>query len=416
MKVVLVQAKYFNFWESLGCAYMGATAKNRHKKGLELSFFQGFFDGDKEIIDSCRDADIIGFSCTSPTYSHALSLARTIKAINAKTYIVFGGWHPSAVPGIISEDAIDCVVVGEGDLVFSEIIGGRREPVIQAAPVKDFDSLPFPDRKLIKNHREIDLAQEMTGMRMTSFQSIRGCPRNCAFCAEHAVSGKLSKDNCVRVRSPGNIVSEINRVAEEFGLEYFKFVDPTWNISEDKVIAFCAEKQRTGNLLPWECNVHASLVTEEMLKAMKGAGCAQINIGCESGSSKILKDMHKGLTIEHIKKAFALGRKVGLKRRAFFLLGMPNETEDDIRLTERLVEEIDPEVFGVTILCPYPGSELFSEDLSGTDWSATDEYKNDFWRTKALTNEQLKYWQNYLVNKFKDRACWHHSKIMKEVN
>jgi len=413
-KVVLIQSKYFNFWESLGCGYIGAVAKERHKN-LELSFFQGYFDSDKEIIESSKDADIIAFSCTSPAYSHALFLAKSIKKLNPNCYTVFGGWHASAVPDIVKEDVIDSVVVGEGDLVFSEIIEGRREPVIKASPVKDLDSLPFPDRGLIKNHREIDLAQKMTGLRMTSFQSMRGCPRSCAFCSEHVVSGKLAKDNHLRIRSPGNIINEINKVAKDYGLEYFKFVDPTWNISEDKVISFCEEKIRTGNTLPWECNSHASLVTENMLKAMKEAGCCQINIGCESGSIKILRDMHKGLTIEHIKKAFALGRKVGLKRRSFFLLGMPNETEADIRMTEQLVEEIDPDVFGITILCPYPGSELFSENLSGVDWSATDEYKNDFWRSKALSNEQLKYWQNYLVNKFKDRACWHNNKIKEEA-
>ena len=62
----------------------------------DFSFYSGFFDSDEEIIRGCKNADIIGFSCTSPQIKHALSLAKAIK--NDKNYIVFGGVHPSALP------------------------------------------------------------------------------------------------------------------------------------------------------------------------------------------------------------------------------------------------------------------------------------------------------------------------------
>lgn len=412
MKVVLIQGKYFNIWEAIGCAYLGAMAKRKFGSTLNMSFYQGYFDSDDKIIKAAMDADIVGFSCTSPAYSHCLSIAKKIKRLNSSAYTVFGGWHSSTVPKIIEEFAIDCVVVGEGDLVFSEIIDGRREKIIYADPVKNIDSLPHPDRELIKNHREIDLAQKMTSLRIASFQSVRGCPRNCVFCSEHAVSGKLNKNNPLRVRSANNLIGEINYVVAKYGLNYFKFVDPTWNISEKKVIEFCEEKMKTGNKTPWECNLHASLATKTMLKVMKDAGCCQINIGCESGSPKILKDMKKGLTIEKVKQVFEWGREVGLKRRAFFILGMPNETEEDIRMTENLIDEIRPDVFGMTILCPYPGSSLYSKKYSNIDWSKTDEYSNNFWRSKTLTNQGLKRWQQYFVAKYQEKICWHN----KEVN
>lgn len=411
MKVVLVQGKYFNIWEAIGCAYLGAVAKRKYGPKLDICFYQGYFDADEIIVKAALDADIVGFSCTSPAYSHTLSLARAIKKENSRAFTVFGGWHPSAMPSIVGEDAVDCVVVGEGDFAFSEVIEGRRDPVICAKPVSSFDELPLPDREFIKNHREIDLAEKMTGLRIASFQSVRGCPRNCAFCSEHAVSGKLGIENSLRIRSAQNLVSEINLVKEKYNINYFKFVDPTWNISEDKVIEFCDEKMRTGNGLQWECNVHASLVTKRMLEVIKAAGCNQINVGCESGSPKILSDIKKGLAIDKLKSVFEWGRKVGIKRRAFFILGMPNETEEDIRMTETLIDEIKPDVFGMTILCPYPGSSLYTEEYSKIDWSKTDEYSNDFWRSKALTNQQLKQWQRYFVAKYKEKVCWHNKEV-----
>jgi len=412
MKVVLVQGKYFNIWEAIGCAYLGAVAKKQMDSRLDVSFFQGYFDSDDQIICSAIGADIVGFSCTSPSYAHCLSIAKQVKNINPNVYTVFGGWHPSAVPAIIHESTVDCVVVGEGESAFVDILRGRREKVIYADSATDLDSLPYTDRKLIKNSREIDLAFEMTGLRIASFQSVRGCPRNCVFCSEHAVSGPLKSGTGLRLRSAGSLVEEINKTAAEYGLNYFKFVDPTWNISEKKVVEFCEEKRRTGNTLTWECNLHASFVTETMLKAMKDAGCCQINIGCESGSTRILKDMKKGLTIDKVKSVFDWGLKLGLKRRAFFILGMPNETEEDIKMTERLIDEIEPDVFGITLLCPYPGSALYGPEHANIEWSKTDEYSNDFWRSKMLTNSELKSWQKYFVTKYKEKVCWHNKEVV----
>jgi len=414
MKIVLIQARFFNIWEALGLGYIGALAKQHLSTQDRIEFYQGYFDSDETIVAACRDAGVVGFSCTSPTFAHAQALARQIKSINPKAYCVFGGWHPSAMPDISGQEGIDCVIIGEGDYAFSEVLQGRRESIICAAPVPDLNTLPFPDRELIKNHREIALAQKITGRRITSFQSIRGCPRNCAFCGEHAVSGKLTRHNPVRVRNPQHLMEEISRVTREYALDYFKFVDPTWNVSEEHVLSFCQEKLRVGNRLKWECNLHAATVTETMLSAMKQAGCCQINIGCESGSPRILRDMHKGITVDQVRQIFKWGRDIGLERRGYFLLGMPNETVEDIRLTEALIDDIQPDVVGITILCPYPGSSLYAKYMKDktVDWSTTDEYTNDFWSTATLSNAELKHWQAYLVSKYKRKAAWHNKALL----
>jgi len=116
--------------------------------------------------------------------------------------------------------------------------------------------------------------------------------------------------------------------------------------------------------------------------------------------------MHKGFTVESIENVFMWGKKYEIERRAFFLLGMPEETEDDIRLTDELVEKINPDYFGITILCPYPGSDLYDKNkYRDIDWSNTDEYSNDFWFTSNFTNTELKEWQKKLTDKYKNKLC-----------
>ena len=107
MKIVIVQPKTFHTWEALNIGYLASYL--REHGYYNLSFYSGFFDPDEEIIKGCRDADIVGFSCTSPQMKHALHLARAIK--NSKNYIVFGGVHPSALPeDTVEKEWVDAVV------------------------------------------------------------------------------------------------------------------------------------------------------------------------------------------------------------------------------------------------------------------------------------------------------------------
>ncbi len=417
MKATIIQPRYFNIWEAIGLGYIGAYARKYFPGPLELDFFQGYFDSDDSIIETASTSDIVAFSCTSPTYGHALSLAKEIKKHNPNARTVFGGFHPSAVPeDCIAEEVVDQVIVGEGEKAFLESLKGNATPILLGERFDELSSV-FPDRDFIKNNRTVDLCQQQTGMRITSFQSVRGCPFKCAFCAERVVTGNYDrKANPLRIRNAEHLLDEIELVADKYRLDSFKFADATWNTSIEsfhKIISFCESKIKRNFKLPWEANIHASFATREMLEIMKAADCQMINVGCESGSQKILNQMKKGLSVEKIRDVFHWGRELGLLRRGFFLIGMPDETLEDIRLTEKLVEDIEPDVFGVTILCPYPGSDLYDKNtMKNFDWSVADEYSNPYWSTKYLSNEELKKCQKRLLSKFSKNLAWHH-KIIK---
>lgn len=413
MKVTLVQPKFFNIWESIALGYIGAFLKKHYKGELTLEYFQGYFDEEKMIIEKAADSDIIGFSTTSPTFPGALRIARAVKKTNPNIRAVYGGWHPSSLPRVIELDGVDQIVVGEGETAFLDIVNGNKDPVVYGCK-EDIDNLPFPDRDLIKNEREINLCQEMVGERITSFQSCRVCPVNCAFCSEHVVTGKFNRNtNPIRVREAGHVLDEIMETAKKYKLDSFKFCDATWNTSAQKVIDFCAEKIKRGFTMPFECNIHAAFTNPEMFAVMKKANCNNINIGCESGSPRILKTVGKGTNLEKIKNTFKWSREAGLVRRAHFLLGMPEETADDIQLTIKLIEDIDPDVLGTTIICPYPGCRMYDDSFPlDYDWEGMDEYTNDIYSTNHLSNKELKHWQKVITEKFHDKLTWHNKVIL----
>lgn len=407
MKVTFIQPRYHNVWDVLGLGYIIAYCKKHYKGELEINFFQGKFDRDDDIILGTKDSDIVAFSCTSPAYAHGISLATVIKTLNPNVHTVFGGWHPTALPmDVFQEDCVDQVIIGEGEHAMLRILNGERIDILQGDRLP-LEELPWPDREAIKCHRTVDMAEEMTGYRIGSFQAHRGCPFQCPFCAEKYMTGKLHKtNNPIRTREVSDVLDEIEIVKYNYDIQYFKFVDPTFDVNEDYVIQFCREKIKRKNYLSWEALIHASLATEEMFYWLKKAQCHQVNIGCESGSDAILKDIKKGLTTDILRKVFDWAKAHGVGRRAFFLLGMPNETRKDIELTEKLIDEIKPDVVGFTILCPYPGTEFYDHKIhKDVDWSVTDEYGNDFWRSKELTNSQLKNWQHHLTEKYSDIIC-----------
>jgi radical SAM superfamily enzyme YgiQ (UPF0313 family) len=417
MKVVLVLGKYFNSWEALGLGYIASYLK-REIEDIEMKFFHGSFDSEEEIILNSMNADYVFFSCTSPTFKYCLNLAHEIKNINPKVRTVFGGYHHSSLPQqTVSNDAVDQVVVGEGEQASVDILKGLRSEIVFGQRMQ-FRNYVWPDRKLIKNERNIHVAYEHTGLNITSFQSVRCCPFKCKFCADgnSVIYGKNIKP-CLRAAK--DLLNEMEYVTKEYKLDFLKFCDATWNIDLDFVKSFCREKIKRNFQTPFFSNIHANVVDKEMFELMVEANCKEIGIGIESGSPKILKQIGKGTTVESISKACELAKEAGIEKiRGYFIIGMPDETDGDIRLTEKFAEILPIDEYGFTILCPYPGSLIYEENkeaLQDIAWEDTDEYHNDFWETKTISNKELIEWQQRLTDKFSDSITWHQQQIGEKV-
>ena len=407
MRVTLISPYYHNHWESLWAGYLISYCRKNYKERLIFDFYHDNFDNLEDTLAAGATSDIVGISCTTPTFKRGAEIAKKIKQLDKKVHIVLGGWHPTIVRKI-EDDCIDQIVVGEGEAAFLEILNGNRDKIVYGKKLS-FTNIPWPDREIIDYGRQVDWCEKEFGERIASVQSVRGCKMSCAMCAERCMTGKYNREtNPLRLRQAKDTLDEIDFLKDRYAIERFKFVDPTWSVDDTYVYNFCYEKIRRGNYLPWDANVHAGIVTEFSIKMMSKANCDVIAVGCESGSQKILNDIGKGVTISKIKKVFEWGKKYGLKRRAYFMLGMPNENLSDIRDTIKLAKEIDPDVFGLTFLAPYPGTQMYDEVKDkDIDWSKVDEYSNDVWRNKTFTNKELKMLQKTVCRLFKEKLPWH---------
>ena len=402
MKIVFIQPNVGfkgHTWEALGIGYMMSYIKKHYEGNLEMDFFSGFYDTDEAIIKGCKDADIVGFGCTSPQFKHATQLAARIK--RPGNLMVFGGMHVTALPQeVLKHKNVDTIVAGEGEKSMLQVVkdfeNGKVQRVYNPGFIENIDELPFPDREGIKNERNIQQAFEDTGERITSVFSSRGCPFNCSFCCSRILWGRN-----VRIRSPENVLDEVEELVKDWKIDFLKFSDDTFTINKQNTMDFCRMKIERGIDVPYGANAHVNTMDRELMGMLAKSGCRELWFGVESGSPRILKDMHKHSTIEKIKEIFKLAEEFGIKRRAYFILGLPNETIEDIKMTEKLCDELEPDTVGFTLLSPFPRNEYFDyEKMKDWDWSKFDEYSNDYVHTKTLSNEQLKAIQKRLVEKY----------------
>jgi radical SAM superfamily enzyme YgiQ (UPF0313 family) len=111
----------------------------------------------------------------------------------------------------------------------------------------------------------------------------------------------------------------------------------------------------------WVCDTRVDMVSRELLREMKAAGCKTIWFGGESGSSRILKRINKGITLEQTENALKVCKAEGIQTACSFILGIPGETVEDMNATFKFARKLDPDWCRFNVFVAVPGSTLYEE-------------------------------------------------------
>lgn len=155
-------------------------------------------------------------------------------------------------------------------------------------------------------------------------------------------------------------MAEIEWLYKKFEVRNIMFFDDNFTINKERVIKICSEILERNLNIKWVCCSHIGQIDEEILFWMKKAGCYRIDFGIESGSSEILENIKKNQTIEQIENDFELIHKVGIKPRAYLMVGNPGENENTIKQTIALMKKIKPyDTTSAQILWLLPDTEVY---------------------------------------------------------
>lgn len=348
----------------LGLAYLAAVAR---EEGHDTTICDAQFQSRESIIRSAATADVVGITCVSHNSPEAAHLAHDIKRVNPDTLIVMGGPHVTFTDVDILQyhPYIDVIVRHEGEKTLVELLRAcntgdfsdvkgityREESTITQTPERPFiqnlDSLPFPARDLLKAEKYYKKGS------MPRILSGRGCPHRCIFCSTSSMWGHK-----VRLRSPKNIVDEIESITHTYKIKGLSFDDDTFTIFPKHTIGICEEIVRRQVHIQWGCNVRVDTLTEDLVQIMKKAGCTRFFIGVESGNQKTLALMNKKTTLQQIRRAVELAKKYSIQTTLSCILGFPNETYADVKKTIDFVISLNSERYLFNFLMIYPGTEL----------------------------------------------------------
>lgn len=407
---------------SLG--YLASTVRNKHnvrildclKENLTIP----------QVSEISKKYDVVGITLFTKDLSICKHYLKGIK--NAKPDIVtlLGGPHPSAVPDetlMFFKDLVNYIFVGESEIGFPKLIdflesGKPSLDEIEGLAYIKNDKI-FKNKSICpENIDDFQVAWDLIPPNtypmaphgaffkqypIAPIITSRGCPFHCTFCGGHIISGRK-----IRQRSIENVIGEIKLLYERYSVREIHIEDDNFTFRKEYVLEFCSHIKSNFPDLTWTCpnGIRIDTLDEEMVDAMKSSGCYALSIGIESGSDRILKLMKKSLSVQKISEKIEMLRKFDLHINAFFILGYPGETKEDIERTINFSLSLPLKRASFANFQPLPGTEAYYElinngQLKIDHWEKfSPSLQSTIWAPQGFTVSELAWYRRKALLKF----------------
>jgi len=385
VRVLLVQPPHRDTFgysmPPLGALHLAATARRRgHNPSfldLALLLRRGDLPNDDGLIDACAHAivaaepQVLGLGAMISSLPATLHLADEVRRLQPELPILLGGQGPETVEEelIARHPAIDVVAVGEADETLSDVLDlladARARTTLTAGTGPGDSLLAVPGLVLRREnapHRTAprpvladlnavdppayDLAESPRayaeaaggGEALFPIDLGRGCSYSCSFCSTPIFWGRS-----VRYLSPARAVDAFDSLAALDGIGCAYVTHDLFTADRQHILDICAEKQRRGNDLPWECRTRIDLVDRKLLDAMLAAGCRRILYGVESDSAAVLDSVDKGGKLAgpgfDVRAVLREASDAGMASIVGVMVGVPGENRDDVEANLQLMAD-----------------------------------------------------------------------------
>ena len=354
-----------------------------------------------------RKPDIVGITTMTFSLIDSMLTAKIVKKVDDGIKVILGGPHVSIYPEeTIKFPEVDYLVLGEGEIAFTELLQNFDDKdklryvkglvfkdngdIVNTGSrefIKDLDALPSPARHLTpyRKYRSL-LAKEPT---ITTMITSRGCPYRCTFCNRPHMGKRF------RARTPSNVIDEMEECAR-MGINEIAVYDDTFTLDRQRTIDICNEILSRGLKIKWDIRTRPDIVDKELLIKLKQAGCDRIHYGIEAGTPEMQEVLKKEITLEQAENAIKWSKEVGIPTLAYFMIGSPGETREQIMQTINFAKELEPDFAHFSITTPFPATELYAVGLKESI------IKSDYWQDFAenpVEKFETPYWEENLSRK-----------------
>ena len=337
------------------------------------------------FTESIRDAeaDLIAFSIMSPHWYPMEPYLEMLKAKLPELPVLVGGYQAMlSQEQTIENPNVDFICVGDGEYAIGNIsqhlLGSKDGPVdgmweklsdgsiykTEPHQIGELASLPFPDYDIYSKNGSIEEVNTSIfgpkGKVVLPVMTGRGCPYRCTYCCNTPIlDGWKTKKTFLRKYDPQDMVDELIRLRDEYGVEYFEFWDELF-LSNLKFVRVFFELYKEKIHLPFSINSRVEVMSEKFCKTAAAAGCQTIWFGIETGDEKFRTEMlGRKMKNQQIIDAAENCKKAGIYRLTFNIVGLPMETAANMRETLKLNQVIAPEFFFFFPYVPLRGTPLY---------------------------------------------------------
>ncbi|MFC2061700.1 B12-binding domain-containing radical SAM protein [Elusimicrobiota bacterium] len=382
---------------------------------------------EKAITDDTVCAGVTGL--TGAMLKEGLKFSKYIKK-NHQIPVVWGGVHSTLLPEqTASDENVDIVIEGEGELAFYEVVKALDEgaPLNNISGIYykegntpvytgrrdfcDMDELPEVPYDLLDISKYLPAYKKQ---RSIYFQSSRGCPYRCKYCYNNSVNrGKW------RALSAEKTLERIGKL-----LDKFKFIDDIYFVDDNFFIDMNRAEKIIRGLkeidVTWQVQgvdiVSIKRMDDSFLELLRDSGCQRLTVGIESGSPKIRELIHKNGSVEDIAAVMERLKKYDIIIYCSFLIGIPGETIDDIKCSIDLLlklMKINPNIRNSPfyIYTPYPGTELYERvtELGFKAPGSIEEWADCEWDRVTFTGNEKFYHNLHFTSLFIDKKTREYS-------
>ncbi|MFH1148486.1 MAG: radical SAM protein [Pseudomonadota bacterium] len=341
-----------------GLLSLAAQVRDAGHEVIVLNLYDYTWRDITEVIHKLP-ADVYGLSCFTSNRRGTISTARLIREFHPEAYIVLGGPHVTALPCEMLEHCPEAngIVIGEGEITFLELIDCIRNN----RPDTDIPGMAWRthgETRIGPERRRIDDLDSLVSpyeyyegdILLTS----RGCPGNCTFCGSPAIWGRK-----LRFNSADHVLRTMERLVMAHGQKILYIKDDTFTCDRKRVLRICEGIRERGLNILWSCDTRVDALDEEMLCAMRRAGCERISLGVESASPVILRNINKRTTPEKVLAATGMAKKFGFQVRYYMMAGNRGETAETLQSSLNFIAAARPNKFIYSFLSLYPGTREF---------------------------------------------------------
>lgn len=421
MKILLtaINAKYIH--SNLAVYSLKAYAK-QYRAYIQISEYTINHEVDYMIQEIYKqNPDVVAFSCYIWNIEIVKIVTKELHKILPNTDIWLGGPEVSynIETGLLKEDYIDGILIGEGEETFLELASYYIEEKRQLEQIL---GIAYKDRIQVKKERKItqenqikqknkvkqeieikqenkrtekiEIKQEIETKQETEqeqeneikitkcrpqldlnkipfpyeeltyfenriiyYESSRGCPYSCSYCLSSIEKG-------IRLRHVDLVKKELQFFLDH-NVPQVKFIDRTFNCNHQHAMAiwhFIKEQDKGETNFHFE--ISADLLREEELEFLNTLrpGLIQLEIGVQSTNSDTIKAIHRKMDLEKLSYAVSrIQEGNNIHQHLDLIAGLPYEDYHSFRQSFQDVYQMKPNQLQLGFLKVLKGSNMYAE-------------------------------------------------------